>query len=114
MSSSRPGGGPDRLLALDRGRPYGDRRAPRRARVPRGSLAGLLDALRRVEWLREPRPGCFYVKSRAFLHFHEDPTGLFADVRLVPQGDFERRRVSTRAERAALLRAVRDAAPAFA
>jgi hypothetical protein len=32
--------------------------------------------------LREPRPGVFELKSRAFLHFHDDPAGVFADVRL--------------------------------
>ena len=30
--------------------------------------------------LKEKKRGCFYVKSKGFLHFHEDPKGMFADV----------------------------------
>lgn len=30
--------------------------------------------------LREKTRGCFYLKSKGFLHFHEDPKGLFADI----------------------------------
>ena len=29
----------------------------------------------------EKKRGVFYFKSRAFLHFHEDPKGMFADIR---------------------------------
>jgi len=42
------------------------------------TLAGfgdLLEQLRRIPGLVEKRPGVFYRKSRAFLHFHEDPAG---------------------------------------
>ncbi len=60
--------------------------------------------LRAHETLREKKRGTFYRKSSAFLHFHEDPAGLFADVKL--SGDFVRFRVSTPRERAALLREV--------
>ena len=42
--------------------------------------------------------------SRAALHFHEDAAGLFADLRL--QGDWQRLPVNSRAERAALMRAL--------
>ena len=31
--------------------------------------------------LVEKRPGIFYRKSKAFLHFHEDSSGVHADVR---------------------------------
>lgn len=64
-------------------------------------LDSLLGALRAREALREKRPGVFYLKSRAFLHFHDDPAGLFCDVRL--DADFSRHRVSTELERKALL-----------
>ena len=47
-------------------------------------LGALLSRLRTRTPLREKRPGIFYVKGRAFLHFHADRTGLFADLR---QGD---------------------------
>jgi hypothetical protein len=70
-------------------------------------IGGLLDQIRTLSWLRERRPGNFYRKSRAFLHFHEDPTGLYADVRLDPQGHFVRTRVSTKAEQEELLRDIR-------
>ena len=71
-------------------------------------LDGLLEDLRGVEGLREKTRGVFYRGSRAFLHFHEDPTGLYADVRL-DGAEFERMRVSTKAERNGVLSRVRAA-----
>jgi hypothetical protein len=71
------------------------------------AVEDLLVRLRAVEALTERKRGVFYRKSSAFLHFHEDPEGLFADVKL--DGDFRRFRVSTAKERAALVRVVRDA-----
>jgi hypothetical protein len=70
-------------------------------------LEPLLAQLRQLPELTEKRPGVFYRKSRAFLHFHEDPAGLFADVRRVQS--FERFEVTTPAQQADLLRRVRDA-----
>jgi hypothetical protein len=66
-------------------------------------LEPLLEKLR-GHALKEKSRGTFYRGSAAFLHFHEDPAGLFADLKLA--GDFTRFRVSTQAERAALLREV--------
>jgi hypothetical protein len=71
-------------------------------------LDGLLEDLRGVEGLTEKTRGVFYRGSRAFLHFHEDPTGLYADVRL-DGAEFERMRVSTKAERKRVLSRVRAA-----
>ena len=68
-------------------------------------LEPLLVELREFEGLKEKKRGVFYRKSRAFLHFHDDPTGLYADVRLAV--DFERFRVSTKAERGTLLKRIR-------
>lgn len=69
-------------------------------------LEPLLRELRRTEGLTEKRPGGFYWGSKAFCHFHEDPTGLYVDVKL---GDeFERLRVQTRAERARFVSQVRE------
>lgn len=63
-------------------------------------LEALLVRLRTLAPLKEKKRGIFYCKSRAFLHFHEDPTGLFADVRL--SGDaFERFAVSSEAQQLA-------------
>ena len=68
-------------------------------------LEPLLEELRATEELVEKRRGIFYRKSAAFLHFHEDPAGLFADVRLGE--DFARYRVETDGERSALLAIIR-------
>jgi hypothetical protein len=69
------------------------------------ALADLLQELRQRALLKEKSPGIFYVKSKAFLHFHDDPSGIFADVKL-DQQNYSRQRVSTRAERASLLKRV--------
>ncbi len=44
------------------------------------ALADLLDQIR-TRPLVEKRPGVFYRRSQAFLHFHDDPAGIFADIR---------------------------------
>ena len=65
------------------------------------ALGGLLDEIRRGEGIVERTPGVFYRKGRAFLHFHEDPSGLHADMRLGMA--WERLLVQTGAERETLL-----------
>jgi hypothetical protein len=65
----------------------------------------LLEELRSVPGLVEKRPGIFYRRSKAFLHFHEDPSGLHADVRFAEE--FERVRAETDVEREALLARIR-------
>ena len=57
----------------------------------------LLRALRKRSLLVEKNPGTFYLKSKAFLHFHEDPSGMFADLKETPDG-FKRYRVTTKIE----------------
>jgi hypothetical protein len=56
--------------------------------------------------LRERRPGVFELKSRAFLHFHDDPSGIFADVRLAE--DFVRLPVTSRSQQSDLLERIDD------
>ena len=56
-------------------------------------IPDLLARLRAVPGLVEKKPGVFYRKGKAFLHFHEDPTGLFADLRTADGRDFERVKV---------------------
>jgi hypothetical protein len=68
-------------------------------------LEPLLAELRKLEGLTEKKRGIWHRRSQAFLHFHEDPAGLFADLRTGK--DFERFRVTTRAERRAFLARVR-------
>jgi hypothetical protein len=69
-------------------------------------IAPLLEQLRVRTVLREHRPGVFYLKSRAFLHFHDDPAGVFADLRLA--GQFVRLPVTTAVEQADLLERIDD------
>ncbi len=71
------------------------------ARIPH-----LLGELRARPVLGEMRPGVFYLKSRAFLHFHDDPSGIFADVRLAE--DFVRLPVTSRAQQSDLLERIDD------
>jgi hypothetical protein len=56
-------------------------------------LEPLLARLRAFDALNERSRGVFYLKARAFLHFHEDPAGLFADVRAADGRDFDRIKV---------------------
>ncbi len=69
-------------------------------------LEPLLVRVRRMPGLVERKPGVFYRRSKAFLHFHEDPSGLHADLRLA--ADFERFRVQTGREQDALLKRISD------
>lgn len=66
------------------------------------TLQPLLADLRTRGALREKSPGTFYLKSKAYLHFHEDPAGIFADVKL-DFVDFTRLRATTATEQRALL-----------
>lgn len=70
-------------------------------------LADVLAALRRIPELTETRTGTFYRRSKAFVHFHDDPTGPYADLRTDMAGDFERVRVRTAADRRRFLARVR-------
>jgi hypothetical protein len=54
------------------------------------ALEPLLRRLRSIAGLQEKTRGVFYHKSRALLHFHEDPTGLYADIRAPGEPEFER------------------------
>jgi hypothetical protein len=69
-----------------------------------GELDGIcdfLESLRTRTALVERRRGTFYVKGKAFLHFHEDRAGRFADLR--EGGDWLRWPVNSPDERAKLL-----------
>src|SRR5271169_7242260 len=68
------------------------------------ALNDLLMNLRARTELVERRPGIFYVRGRAFLHFHQDRAGLFADLR--DRGDWRRFPVNAADERAHLLAVV--------
>jgi hypothetical protein len=66
-----------------------------------GRLIDLLDQIRTKAGLKEKKLGIFYRKSNAFLHFHEDPAGIFADLKIGEK--FARYPVNTERERMALL-----------
>jgi len=73
------------------------------------TIEPLLAAIRKCEALRERQRGIFYKKSVAYLHFHEDPAGLFADVKL--GGSWKRIDVtSARAKRELIASVRRDLA----
>jgi hypothetical protein len=73
-------------------------------------LEPLLAAVRRARPdLRERSRGVFYAGGVATLHFHEDPAGLFADVKVAGAAGrpaWRRIEVTQDAGRARLLRAV--------
>ncbi len=68
-------------------------------------IDGLLAELRALPGLIERKRGVFYRRSKAFLHFHEDPKGLFAD--LSGPAGFDRIEVTEADGQAALLAAAR-------
>lgn len=74
------------------------------------ALDPLLERLRVLPGLIERKRGIFYRGASAFLHFHEDPAGIFADLKR--GAGFERYPVNTRAEAAHLLRAAKALAAA--
>jgi hypothetical protein len=74
-------------------------------------LSELLDDIRTKDGIKEKKLGIFYRKSKSFLHFHEDPAGLFAD--LAVGSDFARHPVNTKPEQQALLSAIDRALTQF-
>jgi len=69
-------------------------------------IDALLQQIREVDGLVEKKRGIWYRKSKAFLHFHEDPAGIFADVKL--DGDFERFPANSQREKRELVRRIRQ------
>jgi hypothetical protein len=69
-------------------------------------IAPLLAVLRGYSALREVRPTVFHLNGRDFIHFHEAPEGVFADVRL-SKGQV-RMSVSTQPEQSELLERIED------
>jgi hypothetical protein len=66
----------------------------------------LLQSIRRFVGLKERTRGVFYFNGQAFLHFHEDPAGLFADLRV--DNEFQRFRVNSEAEKKVLLTKIKS------
>lgn len=70
-------------------------------------LETVLEKIRQRPELTEKKRGIFYRRCVAFLHFHEDGKGLFADIKV--DGDWQRLAVNTATERRELLTAVHSA-----
>ncbi len=73
------------------------------------TIEPLLASIRNVGGLREKSRGIFYLKSKAFLHFHEDPTGMFVDIRAQDRKDFDRMNIADPGVRDAVLARVKAA-----
>jgi len=71
------------------------------------TLEPLLMLVRGDSRLKEKKRGLFYYRNRSFLHFHEDPAGLFADV--FAGGKSWRLRVSDPSEYETLLDTIGEA-----
>jgi len=67
-------------------------------------LEPLLDRIRARGVLREKSRGIFYLRSRAYLHFHEDPAGVFVDIRAADGKDFDRMKLDQAVEAEILAR----------
>lgn len=72
----------------------------------------LLQQVRALAVLKEKKRGCFYLKSKGFLHFHEDPKGMFADIGDGDGRGFARVQVDEPAGAAAVLARVAALKPA--
>lgn len=75
-------------------------------------LEPLLIEIRKLEGLTEKKRGTFYYRGSAMLHFHEDLSGFFADLKI--DGEFVRLAVNTKREEAAFLRRVEASVRAVA
>jgi hypothetical protein len=64
-------------------------------------LEPVLRTIRARTELVERSRGVFYRKRDPFLHFHEDPTGLFCDIKIA--GRFKRHPATTKTQQRALL-----------
>jgi hypothetical protein len=71
-------------------------------------IEALLRDVRQIDGLSERGRGKFYRQSVAVLHFHEDPAGMFADLKV--RGDWRRLPVNTPAQCHALIAAVQRVA----
>jgi len=65
-------------------------------------LEPILREIRKIEGLTEKKRGTFYCRGNAMLHFHEDPAGFFADLKV--DGEFVRLAVNTKREETEFLR----------
>ena len=53
-------------------------------------LLPLLRQLREIKGLREMKPGTFYLKGSAYIHFHDEAGALIADLKKAGGSGFDR------------------------
>jgi len=70
-------------------------------------IEDLLVQIRTLPGLKEKTRGTFYLKAKGFLHFHEDPKGMFADLSGPGGKGFDRIDVTNPKGQAALVEAAR-------
>ena len=66
------------------------------------ALEPILERLRTLSGLKEKSRGTFYRGSNAFLHFHEDPAGFFADLKV--GDDYQRFPINSKTQTQTFLR----------
>jgi hypothetical protein len=66
-------------------------------------IAPVLRQLRDIKGVREERPGIFYARREAFVHFHEDASGLYADLKKSGGSGFDRYPLVTPAQQRKLV-----------
>ncbi len=69
-------------------------------------LRNLLLQIRQTPLLKEKKPGIFYLDAKAFLHFHEDPNGIFADLKI--NSEWKRFKVTTETEQKTFIEKLRE------
>jgi len=65
-------------------------------------LEPILQEIRQLGELKEKKRGAFYCGSKGFLHFHEDPAGFFADLKI--GDDFVRFPINSKSQTQTFLR----------
>ena len=65
-------------------------------------LEPILEEIRRLDGLKEKKRGAFYWRSSGFLHFHEDPAGFFADLKV--GDDYQRFPINSKTQTRTFLR----------
>ena len=66
-------------------------------------LQPLLRQLREIKGLREMKPGIFYLKGSAFIHFHDEDGALIADLKKAGGSGFDRYPLATPTEQRKLV-----------
>ncbi len=66
-------------------------------------LQPVLRQLREIKGVQETRPGIFYARRDAFIHFHDEAGALFADLKKAGGAGFDRYPLETAAQQRKLV-----------